>query len=198
MVSKQGIHLAVLILSGLAIGYVASLFVVEGVPLVYYLLQTNQLVYQGNFLSLFTSLIVLYPDYLGVTDAVFNAISVIFVDGLLASAMTYREYFLTFVATGLAGNLLSLLNGPYTISFGASGGIFGLVAAAVTQDYAFNGRLNTALVGWFVVIFFFNSFLISQVDWLAHAGGALFGLLIGYYLGKRHRRAYWYTYRRPY
>jgi hypothetical protein len=192
MVSKQGVYLAALIIAGLGVGYVASFIAVNGIPFLFYLLQTNQLVYQGNIPSLFTSLIVVAPDYLGATDALFNAISVIFIDGLLAYSMTYREYFATFVATGFIGNVVSLLNGPGTISFGASGGIFGLVAAAVSHDYAFNGRFNSALVGWFVVIFVFNSFLIAQVDWLAHAGGALFGLVIGYYLGRMHRRAYWY------
>jgi membrane associated rhomboid family serine protease len=192
LVTRQGRNLASAIVFGLVLGAVTAVVTLNGVPLIYFLLQNNAAVYAGNFISLFTSLIVVTPDLLGASDALLNAVSVIFVDSLLSSAYSYREYFATFLATGLAGNLASLLNGPYITSFGASGGIFGLVAGAVAHDYALQGRLNPALLGWFLIIFFLNTFTNGYVDWLAHTGGALVGLGIGYALGLRHRSSCWY------
>ncbi|MEM0118323.1 MAG: rhomboid family intramembrane serine protease [Conexivisphaerales archaeon] len=195
MVSKQGRDLILLIFLGLVIGFIASAIRIDGLPSVYFLVQSNALVLIGYVWPLLTSMIVVLPNYLGLTDVVFNAVSVLFVDSLLAPAFNYREYFAIFFISGLAGNVASLLNGPNIISFGASGGIFGLVAAAVTHDFAFHGRVNAALLGWFVIIFIFNTFSSVYVDWLAHSGGALIGLVLGYLVGRRHRRfAYWSAY----
>lgn len=190
MVSRQAIHLVILIVIGMLVGFITSHVSIDGIPLVFFLIQNNALVYQGYIIPLITSMIVVYPNYLGLYDVIFNSISVILIDGLLSVSFTYREYFVIFFATGLFGNLASLLNGPNITSFGASGGIFGLVAAAVTHDYALNRRMNTALVGWFVIIFILNSFSSVYVDWLAHTGGALIGLGLGYVVGQRHRNVY--------
>ena len=90
-------------------------------------------------------------------------------------------------STGVAGNVLSLANGPQVISFGASGGIFGLLAGVVSFDLVTNEKLNPSLIIWFATIFVFSSFLFSYVDWLVHAGGALLGLALGYVLGVRKK-----------
>ena len=193
MVSRQGRDLILLIVLGLIIGALASLIRIAGVPAVYFLVQYNTIVFQGYFWPIITSMIVVIPNYLGFTDVVFNAISVLFIDSLLAPSFNYREYFTIFFISGIAGNLASLLNGPNIISFGASGGIFGLVAAAVTHDYALHRRMNTALAGWFVIIFLFNTFSSVYVDWLAHTGGALIGLVLGYVLGIMHRKTAYFS-----
>jgi membrane associated rhomboid family serine protease len=88
-----------------------------------------------------------------------------------------------FVLSGVIGNAVSLLNGPVAISFGASGGIFGLLAGAVTLDFVVERRVDYALLVWFLLIFIFSSFALSYVDWFAHFGGAASGLLAGYLLG---------------
>jgi membrane associated rhomboid family serine protease len=188
VVSKQGRNLAAAIVGGLGIGLVTSFVSVEGVSLTYFFLQVNYAVYHGWYWQLFTSLLVVYPDSLGVVDVLFNAVAVIWLDGLLADAFAPAEYYALFVASGLAGNLLSLLNGPAEVSFGASGGIFGLLAGAVALDYAVKGRVDYQLLGWFIIVFLISSFGLSYVDWLAHLGGALLGLSAGYVIGTR--RAY--------
>jgi rhomboid protease GluP len=162
------------------------------------LVQVNALVFIGYGIpSLLTSMVVVLSPiattftagtYLGIVDVFFNAISILFVDGLLRNTYTSRQYYIVFLITGLAGNLLSLIgNPPLTISFGASGGIFGLVAGAVTADYALNKRINFMLVGWFVFILIYSS-ISPNVDYLAHFGGALVGLLAGYIIGKTRAR----------
>ncbi len=126
-----------------------------------------------------TSIIVVLPDNLGIVDVLFNAIAVIWIDRLLSSTYTPSKYFLTFIVGGVAGNLLSLLNGPGFASFGASGGIFALIAGVVSYDYATNRTFNTTLVIWFVLVLAYSS-LGGSVDVLAHLGGALVGLLLGF------------------
>ncbi len=187
MVSKQGRNLALAILGGLVFGAATSSFLVDGVPLTLVFLQRNSVVLAGGFWQLLTSLIVAPLDPLGVVDVLFNALAVIWLDSILSGAYTPREYYATFVFTGVAGNLLSLLNGPAQVSFGASGGIFGLLAGAVSLDYATERRVNNGLLVWFLLIFVFSSFALSYVNWLAHLGGALLGLAVGYYIGLGRR-----------
>jgi rhomboid protease GluP len=192
--SKQGRNLAILIAAGLVLGYVFSLVSVDivglgPVPITDLLIQYNQFILLGNALwypSLVTSIIIVAPGSLGLLDVFFNAISIVWLDRLFVSTYTSKQYYIVFVITGVAGNLLSLLNGPGIVSFGASGGIFGLVAGAVTADYAINRRVNGSLLAWFIFIFIYSSFA-GSVDLFAHLGGAIAGLIAGYLIGKTKR-----------
>jgi len=185
-ISKQGRNLAILIVAGLPIGFVLSLIPLNGYNLAEYFTQFNYFVFQGWVPPLLTSMIVVYPGYLGLEDVFYNAIFVIFVDRILAGTYSSRQYYVVFVLTGLAGNLLSLLGGPNVLSFGASGGLFGLIAGAVSCDYAISRRINTNLLLWFVIIFVLSS-ISGSVDVLAHLGGAVVGLVAGFLIGHSRR-----------
>jgi rhomboid protease GluP len=187
LVSKQGRNLALAIMGGLLFGALTSGLSIDHVPLILAFLQNNSVVYAGGYWQLLTSLLVAPPVLAGAEDVLFNALAVLWLDRLLSGAYTPTGYYATFVLTGLAGNLFSLLNGPAVSSFGASGGIFGLLAGAVSEDYAAERRINVGLLLWFLLIFIISSFLLSNVDWFAHLGGALSGLLVGYYLGVKQR-----------
>lgn len=187
--SKQGRNLIILVALGLPIGFVTTLFFIGNIQAILFLVQDNYLVYHGWIPALVTSMIVVAPSYLGLVDVGFNAIALLFVDGLLR-VFTPREYYMVFLLTGIIGNIVSLFGyGPgvgitaTTISFGASGGIFGLVAGAVAVDYVVTRRLNTGLVLWFVIIFVYSS-LGGSVDFFAHTGGALAGLVSGFVIGR--------------
>lgn len=182
-ISKQGRILAILIVLGLVLGFVLNYVLIDGVPVTDYLVQYNVLVYSGWYLPILTSMIIVYPSSLGLLDVFFNAISIVWIDRLLSYTFSPKQYYAVFIITGVAGNLLSLFNGPNIVSFGASGGIFGLVAGAVTSDYAIRGRVNRSLVIWFIFIFIYSS-IAGSVDLLAHLGGALVGLLAGYVAGR--------------
>jgi membrane associated rhomboid family serine protease len=187
VVSKQGRNLALAIIGGLVFGLATWEVNLGGKPLTYLFLQVNSLVYHGLYWQLLTSIVVATPDTLGVADVLFNALAVVWLDNLLAGAFNPREYYATFVLSALSGNLLSLLAGPALISFGASGGIFGLLAGAVSEDYAAERRLNTGLLVWFLLVFIFSSFSSGYINWIAHLGGAVSGLAAGYYLGVSSR-----------
>ena len=185
MISKQGMNLSLAIVGGLVFGLVTWEVSISGTPLTYYFIQENWVVYAGWYWQLLTSLFVVVPTTLGVADVLFNAVAVVFLDGLLSHEFREVEYYAVFIFSGLVGNVASLLNGPNSASFGASGGIFGLLAGAVAQDFAVERRVDYNLLVWFLAIFLFSSFALSYVDWLAHLGGAASGLVAGYLLGTR-------------
>ena len=182
--SRQGRNLAIAIVAGLPIGFILHLF---GLAILF--TQYNLFVYHGWVPPLLTSMIVVYPGYAGALDVTFNAIFVIFVDRLLSSVYTPRQYYGVFILSGLAGNMLSLLGGPNILSFGASGGLFGLLAGAVACDYAISHRVNMNLLLWFLIVFIFSS-ISGGVDVLAHLGGSLLGLPLGFAIGHARRIGY--------
>jgi len=181
--SEQGKSLIYAVIGGLVIGTALAFVEVDGRSLTYFLLQDNKAVLTGGVWRLVTSIIVAPPTYLGVVDVAFNAMALAWLDGILAYTYSKRQYYGVFLATGIAGNILSLANGPNVISFGASGGIFGLLAGVLSFDLVTNRRVNLVLMLWFVLIFIISSFSSAYVDWIAHAGGALLGLALGYLVG---------------
>lgn len=185
MVSRQARNLTALVLGGIVIGYLLSFFSIGRFPMLYVFLQWNYYASHGWFWQLITSMIVAPPSAQGLEDVGLNALSLLLLDNFTTAFYGSGEYYGLFFGSGVAGNILGLLNGPAQISFGASGGIFGLVAGLVSFDYAANRRLSGSLVVWFVFIFIYSSFLLPNVDWLAHLGGAVLGLVVGFWLGRK-------------
>lgn len=106
-----------------------------------------------------------------------------------------KEYMLIYFLSGITGNLLTLLL-PDVISAGASGAIFGVFGASVIYLRRTIGQsIMTALVYAFF-LFFIN--IGPGVNILAHLGGLIVGLLIGYELGARRRLGATYSYRVTY
>ena len=183
--SKQGRNLITTIVCGMVVGTALALVVVGGVPLTLLLLQDNGLVTRGWVWQLVTSIVVAPPTLTGLVDVAFNALALAWLDGLFSLVYSRRQYYAVFMVTAVAGNIFSLANGPKEISFGASGGIFGLLAGAVSFDFITNRRFNPSLLLWFAAVFFVSSFAFAYVDWVAHVGGALVGLALGYAVGVR-------------
>lgn len=174
-----------MIASGLLLGFVLVVIDPSGF-LLFAALQNNAAVEHGAIWQLFTSIIVAPPISEGLLDVAFNAIALIALDGFMSAVYTPTQYYTTFLATAVFGNLVSLVAGPSQVSFGASGGIFGLLAGLVTYDYSVQRHVSFQLVVWFAFIFIISSFVLGEnVDWLAHTGGALLGLVIGYWVGSR-------------
>lgn len=187
--SRQGRNLTCVVIGGLALGTVFTFVSVDGAPLTLLLLQYNGAVEAGWVWQLVTSIIVAPPNQLGLLDVGFNALALVWLDGLFSQAYSRAQYYAVFFLTAVAGNIMSLANGPGELSFGASGGIFGLLAGVISFDITTNRRVNFGLLAWFAAVFVFSSFLSSSVDWLAHAGGALIGLALGYLVGGRRMKA---------
>lgn len=155
--------------------------------------QFNLFVFNGWYWQLFTSIFV----HANIVHLIGNMIFLL-IFGLRAEELfKIQEYLAVYFIPGIAGNLLTLLFGPDMISAGASGAIFGLFGACTIF---IRQALGQSIVS--VLIYSFFMLIIStgpNVNNLAHLGGLVVGLLIGYFLAKRRRigMVYEYTYSYP-
>ncbi|MEM3626653.1 MAG: rhomboid family intramembrane serine protease [Candidatus Bathyarchaeia archaeon] len=119
----------------------------------------------------------------------------LFVFGVRAEELfALSEYLLIYFASGLAGNLLTLLFGPFAPpSAGASGAIFGLFGACTIYV---RRAIGSSIVGALLYAFFLLMINVGpNVNILAHLGGLAVGLLIGYLLAARRKPKVVYEYR---
>jgi rhomboid protease GluP len=181
---RPGWILALMILAGWLIGVLGdrlnacppSLGSNYCFPITDFLGQNNAfVVYDGTYWQIFTSIFV--TD--SIVDAGFNALAVLILDRFIEPALNKPRYFLIFFLCAFLGNLVTLLQGPQYASAGASGGIFGLFAATFSYSWAVERKVDFATLGFFLVLFIGSSFLLPNINWLAHVGGSLGGFIAG-------------------
>jgi rhomboid protease GluP len=156
--------------------------------------QDNFLVLEGEVWRLFTAMFI----HANVVH-IFGNMFFLLIFGLRAEDFfDVKEYLLIYFLSGLTGGLLSLLLGPYVNSVGASGAIFGVLGAAtIYSRRAFGQSIFSALL--------YSFFLLAMnfgpgVNVMAHIGGLVAGLLIGYVLAmsRRPERTHTYSYTNSY
>ena len=141
-----------------------------------YLAQNNGLVvYFHTYWQLFSSILV--TD--SILDASFNALAVLILDRFIENSFNKSRYFMVFFFTAILGNILTLLQGPVYLSAGASGGIFGLFAGTFSYTWAAEKKIDGPTLGFFLVLFVGSSFILPNINWVAHLGGALGGFVAG-------------------
>jgi len=151
--------------------------------------QANWLVLRGWYWQLFTAMFV----HVNLVH-LFGNMFFLIVFGLRAEELFgIMEYLTIYFSSGLAGNLLTLLFEPYTISAGASGAIFGLFGACTIFLRRTLGQsiLGALLYSFFLLTLFSVS---PNVNFLAHFGGLAVGLLAGYIFAVRREKSVVYTY----
>lgn len=153
--------------------------------------QVNGLVlYYGFYWQLFTAMFV----HVNITH-IFGNMFFLLIFGLRAEELfSTKEYLLIYFLSGLTGNFLTLLFGPDMISAGASGAIFGIFGACTIYVRRAIGRSVFS-----ALLYAFFLFMISSgegVNILAHLGGLVVGLLIGYALAasRKMKTVYQYKY----
>jgi rhomboid protease GluP len=108
--------------------------------------------------------------------------------GLRAEEMfSLPEYLIVYLLGGLAGNLLTLGFMPLWVpSAGASGAIFALFGACVIYDRRSIGQsiMGALIYAGFLLIISSG----PEVNYFAHFGGMISGLLIGYAIASTRRR----------
>lgn len=160
--------------------------------------QYNLFVLNGWYWQLFTAMFV----HVNIVHLLGNMFFLL-IFGLRAEELfAFEEYFAIYFSSGLAGNLLTLLFGtvlfgPFMISAGASGAIFGVFGACTIY---IKRAVGQSIMG--ALLFSFFWLMISSggnVNNLAHFGGLVLGLLIGYALASRRklRAVYEYNYSYP-
>jgi rhomboid protease GluP len=95
-----------------------------------------------------------------------------------------------YILTGIGSSLLSLSWDPMRVSAGASGAIFGIAGVLITTLYFGKHNLPKEsvrrLLGYVVRFSFLNLLfgLQGHIDNMAHVGGLVSGLLIGFFLAR--------------
>ncbi|MCL2475743.1 rhomboid family intramembrane serine protease [Candidatus Bathycorpusculum sp.] len=148
--------------------------------------QVNFLVFQGAVWQLFTSMFIHASIFHLAGNMIF-----LFIFGQKAESMfSLSEYLGIYMLGGLAGNVLSLAmgvapGGVYFVSVGASGAIFALFGAYLIYD---RRAVRQSIVG--ALMFAFFLFIINtgeNVNILAHLGGLVLGLILGYWIASRRK-----------
>ncbi|MCK4668716.1 rhomboid family intramembrane serine protease [Candidatus Bathyarchaeota archaeon] len=167
-------------------------FVVIDYDVVCHYGQYNTYVLEGQYWQLLTAMFV-HADIAHLLGNMFFLL----IFGLRAEDLfDARKYLFIYFITGLAGNLLTLLFGPYMVSAGASGAIFGLFGACTIYiRRAFGQSILGALLFSFFLLMMSSS---GNVNNLAHIGGLVVGLLIGYVLAATRKSATVYRFNYSY
>jgi len=157
-------------------------FFVTDLDVVAKLGQYNRLVLGGWYWQLLTSMFV----HVSLVHLLGNMLFLI-IFGLRAEDLfTNVEYFLIYLLSGLTGNVLTLLMGVEVISAGASGAIFGLFGACtIYMKKTIGGSIVGALIYAFLILMMASTS--PKVNLLAHFGGLIAGLVIGYLIAKNRK-----------
>ena len=158
-------------------------FVWTADPVLAYYGQWNYaLIHYGAYWQLFTAMFV----HVGIFH-LFSNMLFLFIFGLRAEELfSTTEYYLIYFASGLAGNVLSLVAGPDMLSAGASGAIFGVFGANVIFLRRSVGQpIFISLM--YAFMFFILSSMSPNINLFAHFGGLVVGLGLGYVLAGTKR-----------
>ncbi len=147
--------------------------------------QNNISVINGWYWQLFTSMFV-HVDLLHL----FGNMLFLLIFGIRAEELfSKKEFFFIYFASGLSGNLLTLLMPPSTLSAGASGAIFGMFSAsAIYLGKTLGQSIMSALMYSFFLLILSAG---RNVNLFAHFGGLAAGLVIGYSLAKNRKLTKW-------
>ncbi|MFS0853433.1 rhomboid family intramembrane serine protease [Microbacterium sp. 179-I 3D4 NHS] len=155
---------------------------------------TQQLLFAGVYL---------YPDLSGMPFEPWRLLTAVFAHGgfihlalnMLAlwmlgqslEPMLGRVRFLAlYLVSGLGGSVMVALLDPTQATVGASGAIFGLMAALLIIGRHIGANVTGILV--ILGINFAYGFFVSGIAWQAHLGGAIVGALVALVLVKTKRR----------
>ena len=106
----------------------------------------------------------------------FNMYSLMVLGNPLEAAFGKNKLFIVFFASLLTGSLTSAyFASPYGASVGASGAIFGLFGALAIVGKRIGADIRSIVV--IIGINFFIGFAMGGVDWRAHLGGLIGGVV---------------------
>lgn len=153
---------------------------------------------QGEYSRLLTSMFL----HFGFRHLINNMFILLVVGSNLEPEMGTVRFLITYMVSGLAGNLLSgFLDyrvGEYTVSAGASGAIFGLIGALLYVVIRNRGNVrNISGRGMVImaVLSLYFGFASTGVDNAAHVGGLASGFLLAVLLYRKKDREYSRTFR---
>ena len=148
---------------------------------------------QGKYSCLLTSMFL----HFGFRHLINNMFMLLVIGSNLEPEMGTARFLITYMASGLAGNVLSgfldCRTGEYTVSAGASGAIFGLIGALLYVVIRNQGNVrNISGRGMvvMVVLSLYFGFASTGVDNAAHVGGLAAGFFLAVLLYRKKDREY--------
>jgi rhomboid protease GluP len=127
-----------------------------------------------------------------------NTFFLIYLGSQLEILVGRLRFLVLYLTAGVFGNVLTVgLMGPFVVSGGASGAIFGIAGALIMIERVLKRNIQMAIGNAFF-LFLINSWM-PHVNWVAHLGGLLVGMAFGYNYGlyvrrKMARMEYWEVY----
>ena len=148
---------------------------------------------QGKYSCLLTSMFL----HFGFRHLINNMFMLLVIGSNLEPEMGTARFLITYMASGLAGNVLSgfldYRTGEYTVSAGASGAIFGLIGAllyVVIRNQGNARNISGRGMVVMVVLSLYFGFASTGVDNAAHVGGLAAGFFLAVLLYRKKDREY--------
>lgn len=145
--------------------------------------KSNMLIKQGQVWRLLTCAFL----HSGLVHIACNMYSLYIIGPQIQQIYGVKKYVYIYSISCITSSLLSYLMSPYSISVGASGGIFGLMGALLAFAIIERHKINKKYISSLMQIIIINLFIglsIKNIDNFGHVGGLLGGLLSGYVLYK--------------
>jgi rhomboid protease GluP len=151
----------------------------------------NQLIAQGEYYRLLSSMFL----HIGLVHLLFNSYALFILGQDVERLYGSGRFLLIYFLGGLGGSLASfvLSADPRGVSAGASGAIFALIGASIAyfylhrQTFGARGQAQLRSLLMLAGINLVFGFTIPGINNLAHMGGLLFGLALGWILAPKYQ-----------
>ena len=186
---RSGLSATRLILGALVAGFLLEALMGGGsslgAPSGFALIQLGALqpflIADGQWWRLFTS-IFLHAGFLHIA---FNGYALLLFGEAVEALFGWRRFLALFVVTGFLAGVTSYAFGPANaIGVGASGAIFGLFGAFIAYNLRRRRSVQAmASLRWAATLLLLNALIalgFRSIDWRAHLGGLVAGILAGY------------------
>jgi len=136
--------------------------------------QNNDLVFDQRAYYLLLSSIFIHAN---IVHLGYNLIWLLAFGHKVEEILSKPSYLFSFLATGIAGSILSLLWGRNFVSVGASGAVFGLFGIILIHQRIQNPKIWRKSL--FLALFLFILTISINTNILSHLGGLFSGFLLG-------------------
>ena len=128
----------------------------------------------------------------GVLHIAFNMLALYWLGTVVEQALGTWRFLLVYFVSGLAGSAGALLlTGPFAVTVGASGAIFGIMGSLLVLEYVATGTFAGQAMA-LIVLNLALTFTIPNISVGGHLGGLVGGVLATFALVHfRHARAVW-------
>jgi len=171
-----GINIMIFLITALLSG---SIFDINEKVLTYFGAKVNILIEQGQVWRLLTCAFL----HGGLIHIVCNMYSLYIIGPQIQQIFGVNKYFIIYIISCITSSSLSYFMSPYSISVGASGGIFGLMGALLAFAIIERNKIQKKYLSSLIQIIIINLFIglsIKNIDNYGHIGGLIGGFLLGY------------------